>query len=163
MMLCLIGHTPTTVSFLVNDISRMSSLTQQVNDLCHNPHRTRHFYICRVRVTSTLWSTCSTTLFRTKALHFYSDIGVAPTISLCRVRSWFLYDLYVILSPAQQHILQSWWHVVYCTPVQTWIRLQVSQTWTIMLTFYVESRLLLHCCVQCYQINNMFLTFYKIK
>ena len=100
-MSCLIGHTPTTVLFPVNDISRMSSLTQQVNDLCHNPYRTRHSYTCRVRVTSTLWSTCSTTSFWTKALHVDSGVGVAPTISLCRVRSWFPYDLYVMSSPAQ--------------------------------------------------------------
>ena len=40
------------------------------------------------------------------------------------------------------------------TPVQTWIRLLVSQTWTTNLTFYVESRFLLHCCMHCYHDNE---------
>ena len=107
-------------------------------------------HTCRVWVTSTLCSTCSTTSFWNKTLHVDSDLGTAPTIFLCRLRSRLTFDLYDMSSPTQLQWHQSRWHVICWTHIQTWIQLQVSHTRTTMLTSHVEYRLLFHCCVLYY-------------
>ena len=115
----------------------MSPPTQQVNNL--------HVLI-RIALDIPRHVESDLLLQNVQTSHVYFGLSTAPMISLLQARSRFPYVLYDMSSPAQQQLLQSQ-HVVCRTFVQTWICLRVSHTRTMMLIFYVESRILLHCCV----------------
>ena len=126
------------MSFPVKDISYMSSLTQQFNNL-------NVLILIALKIPIHVESKLLLQYVQTS--HVDSGLSIAPIIFLCQVRSRFPYVLNDMSSLAHQQFLQSQWRVVFYIPIQTWIRLWVSYTWYAMRTMYVKSRLLLYCCV----------------
>ena len=102
-MSCPTGHVSTSMSFPVNDITRMSYPAQQVSYL--------HVLIL-IALNIPTHVEFELFLQYIQTSHVDSGLSTAPIISLCQVQSRFPYVLYDMSSPAQQQILQSRRHVV---------------------------------------------------
>ena len=118
-------------------ISRMSSLTKQVNNLYVTTpialdiptHVESGLLLTYAQTTRRLWFGCCSYNF------LMSSAVSIPICSLLHVESGSVANTPITMTCRISY------------SVQTWIHWRVSHTRTTMLSFYVESRFLLHCCV----------------